>query len=108
MRISDWSSDVCSSDLVKRATASAPALKDPVCGMSVTEQSPHHLEHDGQSFYFCSMGCQAKFSADPAKYLSKKRPNEQHTEAAAPGMIYTCHMSSEEGRVGKESVSACS
>nr|WP_073110300.1 heavy metal translocating P-type ATPase [Pollutimonas bauzanensis] len=77
---------------VKRATASAPALKDPVCGMSVTEQSPHHVEHDGQSFYFCSTGCQAKFSADPAKYLSKKRPNAQHTEAAAPGTIYTCPM----------------
>ncbi|WP_245801397.1 heavy metal translocating P-type ATPase [Pollutimonas bauzanensis] len=60
--------------------------------MSVTEQSPHHVEHDGQSFYFCSTGCQAKFSADPAKYLSKKRPNAQHTEAAAPGTIYTCPM----------------
>lgn len=58
----------------------------------MTEQSPHHVEHDGQSFYFCSTGCQAKFSADPAKYLSKKRPNAQHTEAAAPGTIYTCPM----------------
>ncbi|WP_238665922.1 heavy metal translocating P-type ATPase [Paenalcaligenes niemegkensis] len=58
--------------------------------MSVTEQSPHHLEHDGQPFYFCSTGCQIKFSADPAKYL--KQPNGQHTEVAAQGTIYTCPM----------------
>ncbi|MCQ9617308.1 heavy metal translocating P-type ATPase [Paenalcaligenes niemegkensis] len=73
-----------------RDTKPASRLKDPVCGMSVTEQSPHHLEHDGQPFYFCSTGCQIKFSADPAKYL--KQPNGQHTEVAAQGTIYTCPM----------------
>ena len=25
-------------------------LRDPVCGMSVTEASPHHLEHRGKDF----------------------------------------------------------
>ncbi|WP_242500182.1 heavy metal translocating P-type ATPase [Nitrosomonas eutropha] len=60
--------------------------------MSVTEQSPHHLELDGQLFYFCSTGCQAKFSAGPAKYLSKSQSSEQSTQAAAPGTIYTCPM----------------
>nr|WP_321329989.1 heavy metal translocating P-type ATPase [Alcaligenes faecalis] len=63
-----------------------------MCGMSVTEQSPHHLEHDGQPFYFCSTSCQTKFSADPTKYLTKKQPNERHIEAVAPGTIYTCPM----------------
>jgi len=77
---------------VKQASASATVIKDPVCGMSVTEQSPHHLEHDGRSYYFCSTNCQTKFSADPAKYLSKKRASEQATQAAAPGTIYTCPM----------------
>ncbi|WP_199171803.1 heavy metal translocating P-type ATPase [Pollutimonas nitritireducens] len=67
-------------------------LKDPVCGMSVTEQSPHHLELDGQLFYFCSTGCQAKFSAGPAKYLSKSQLSKKPTQAAAPGTIYTCPM----------------
>ena len=76
----------------KQAAFSAPVLKDPVCGMSVTEQSPHRLEHDGQPFYFCSTGCQAKFSADPSKYLSKKQPNEQHPETAASDTTYTCPM----------------
>lgn len=69
----------------------APTLKDPVCGMSVTEQSPHHLEHDGEPVYFCSLSCQAKFSADPAKYAANL-PSERRSEAAAPGTIYTCPM----------------
>ena len=34
--------------------ATAAALKDPVCGMTVTEQSPHRAEHEGRPYYFCS------------------------------------------------------
>ncbi len=51
------------------ATAQPDVLKDPVCGMTVTPQSPHRHEHAGTSYYFCSTGCRTKFAADPAKYL---------------------------------------
>jgi Cu+-exporting ATPase len=34
----------------------------------------HKAEHAGQSFYFCSAGCKAKFEADPTKYLSNEAP----------------------------------
>ena len=44
-------------------------LKDPVCGMKVTDQSQHVLSHEGHQVYFCSAGCKAKFAANPAKYL---------------------------------------
>ena len=44
-------------------------LKDPVCGMTVTSQSPHVFEYEGQPVYFCSAGCKGKFAANPAKYL---------------------------------------
>ena len=43
-------------------------LKDPVCGMTVTPQSPHMLQHEGKPVYFCSAGCKGKFAANPAKY----------------------------------------
>ena len=46
------------------------SLKDPVCGMTVTEASPHFLQHAGTPFYFCSAGCKTKFASDPAKYLT--------------------------------------
>ena len=72
-------------------------LKDPVCGMTVTAQSPHVLQHDGEPVYFCSAGCKTKFLTDPAKYL---RPAGLVAVAAPPnlpetldeGVIYTCPM----------------
>ena len=36
------------------STADAATLTDPVCGMTVTKQSPHHAEHEGRPYYFCS------------------------------------------------------
>ena len=72
------------------ATAVEPGLKDPVCGMSVTPQSPHSLQHEGKPVYFCSAGCKAKFAADPAKYSTP--PEARAPEAAVPGTIYTCPM----------------
>ncbi|HVE90101.1 MAG TPA: heavy metal translocating P-type ATPase [Burkholderiaceae bacterium] len=67
------------------------ALKDPVCGMTVTQQSTHRSELEGRTFYFCSAGCKNKFAADPEKYLSKRE--DPSTTAGAPaGTIYTCPM----------------
>ena len=79
------------------------SLKDPVCGMTVTEQSQHSLQHTGMPFYFCSAGCKAKFAADPAKYLtsvSDALKGSTSTPAAASQgapqdavrVIYTCPM----------------
>ena len=72
------------------------ALKDPVCGMTVTEQSPHHTEHEGRPYYFCSAKCLAKFNADPGKYLqpvdAAAAAPTPPAAAAAPGTIYTCPM----------------
>jgi len=49
--------------------ASPKDLKDPVCGMTVTEQSEHKLTHEGRPYYFCSAKCQGKFAANPLQYL---------------------------------------
>ncbi len=69
-------------------------LKDPVCGMTVTEQSPHHLEHAGRPYYFCSAKCLGKFSAEPAKYLlpPQQPVPEAVAEVTKAGTIYTCPM----------------
>ena len=48
----------------------ASTLIDPVCGMTVKPDSPHHAKHAGTEFRFCSAGCRTKFIADPAKYLT--------------------------------------
>jgi Cu+-exporting ATPase len=70
-------------------------LKDPVCGMTVTESSPHHLEHAGRPYYFCSANCKAKFAAAPDKYVGSASPApvvQPAAPEAVPGTIYTCPM----------------
>lgn len=42
---------------------------DPVCGMTVSADSKHFAEHDGERFFFCSAGCPTKFLVDPKHYL---------------------------------------
>lgn len=70
--------------------ASPKDLKDPVCGMAVTEQSEHKLTHEGRPYYFCSAKCQGKFAANPLQYLVSTAPEDTASEPA--GTIYTCPM----------------
>ena len=76
--------------------ATAAVLKDPVCGMTVTAQSQHMLQHEGKPVYFCSAGCKAKFSADPARYSKAATAVGPHAtqspvaESVSAGSIYTC------------------
>ncbi|MEO7063996.1 MAG: heavy metal translocating P-type ATPase [Dokdonella sp.] len=83
--------------------ASASDSRDPVCGMRVDPATAkHQAEHAGQTYYFCSAGCRAKFVAEPSDYLENKPP------AAAPdGTIYTCPMHPEVQQVGPGSCPKC-
>lgn len=84
-------------------------LKDPVCGMNVTEHSPNSLQHEGKPVYFCSLGCKEKFEANPAKYKTMDsdipktssisvEPINQHA------IVYTCPMHPE---VRKNHLGSC-
>jgi Cu+-exporting ATPase len=83
----------------------AETVKDPVCGMSVDPaMAQHRADRAGETYFFCSAGCRAKFIADPAKYLAPDdvaHPGGHHHDAtpvAAPGgadVIYTCPMHSQ-------------
>ena len=78
------------------ASADTGVLKDPVCGMSVTAETPHRFEHLGQRYYFCSAKCRAQFAAEPDKYLTSIGVPVAAAATAAPvalpGTIYTCPM----------------
>lgn len=43
--------------------------KDPVCGMTVDEKSPHKSTYASKSYVFCSSSCKAKFDKDPGQYV---------------------------------------
>ncbi|WP_371133222.1 heavy metal translocating P-type ATPase [Hydrogenophaga sp.] len=68
------------------------ALKDPVCGMTVTEQSVHRSVHEGRTFYFCSAKCQGKFVVNPRQYLAIAPAPASEQAPAAAGTVYTCPM----------------
>ncbi len=77
---------------------------DPVCGMTVDPQrAAGAVEHRGQTYYFCSKGCAAKFEADPAKYLHPK--STQRPEIA--DVEYTCPMHPEVRQMGPGSCPKC-
>ncbi len=69
-------------------TEASPSSRDPVCGMTVTDQSPHRHEHEGRAYFFCSDRCRTKFAAEPLKYVAP-------TPAPAPSEVagvYVCPM----------------
>ncbi len=53
------------------------SIKDPVCGMVVTEASEHHTEHEAKNHYFCSAGCLNAFLASPEQYLTQQKHEEK-------------------------------
>lgn len=80
---------------------------DPVCGMSVDPNTAKHkADHAGGTYYFCSTGCQAKFIADPSKFLNKDQIHAT-AEPVPEGTIYTCPMHPEIRQVGPDSCPIC-
>ncbi|MGH8183874.1 MAG: heavy metal translocating P-type ATPase [Rhodanobacteraceae bacterium] len=77
---------------------------DPVCGMRVATTSHRHADHHGVRHWFCSDGCQRKFTAEPGRYLADATTahagrSREHTPAPE-GTIYTCPMHPEVRQIG--------
>lgn len=57
------------------------ALRDPVCGMSVTAATAKSAVYNDRTYYFCSSTCREKFEAAPAQYSSSPGtagPSKEH------------------------------
>lgn len=58
---------------------------DPVCKMEVeVETAQFKSVHAGETYYFCSPGCQKSFEQDPHKYLPERHHHE-HDEHGHEG-----------------------
>jgi Cu+-exporting ATPase len=68
-------------------------------------KTPHHAEHTGATYHFCSSGCRTKFVADPAKYIHPKPA--LRAEPVPPGTIYTCPMHPQIRQPGPGSCPIC-
>ena len=91
--------------LDRDSQADAATVTDPVCGMTVDPATtPHHGEHAGHAYHFCSAGCRSKFIADPATYMDgKPRPEPE----ATPGAMWTCPMHPEIRQEGPGTCPIC-
>lgn len=63
--------------------------KDPVCDMNVNEEEAHAkgliADHNGQTFYFCSRGCQQDFEQDPVSFINPQASKQDLLEEDAKG-----------------------
>ncbi len=96
-------------------------LKDVVCGMDVTRESPYKEVYEGQAYYFCSQSCEDKFHADPVQYSEVKEEcsscqplftekvhhHDTHTTSDNTEAMYTCPMHPEIQQIGPGSCPKC-
>jgi Cu+-exporting ATPase len=79
---------------------------DPVCGMSVGADSPHHAVHNGREYRFCSARCREKFEADPSKYAEPPPPSPPRSTTTEK-TEWTCPMHPEIVRDARGSCPIC-
>jgi Cu+-exporting ATPase len=77
---------------VENVTETVVAEIDPVCGMKVSPQkAAGSVHHAGRTWYFCGLGCKAKFEANPTKYDGSV-PTPVAAPPAPVANQYTCPM----------------
>jgi Cu+-exporting ATPase len=84
----------------------AAGVLDPVCGMTIDPaDAAGHVEHRGQTYYFCHQSCVDAFRADPERFLGGEgRPPAPAADAARE---YTCPMDPEVRQLGPGSCPKC-
>jgi Cu+-exporting ATPase len=66
------------SNRTKGENQMATTVKDPVCGMDIhPDTAAGTSEYEGQTYYFCSLGCKKSFDKEPEKYIGRSE-HEQH------------------------------
>jgi Cu+-exporting ATPase len=96
---------------------------DPVCGMKIApEKAAGSYEYKGETYYFCSKSCLAKFQANPENFLKPKHDSQPsdhahhaHKPAAAAiekpenskNVEYTCPMHPEIVQIGPGNCPIC-
>lgn len=70
---------------------------DPVCGMTVAEDSPHVYEHQAVRYLFCCSGCLKKFSANPEAYLTSEKAPSACCSKPKVDLAEACSQAKEEG-----------
>jgi Cu+-exporting ATPase len=66
--------------------------QDPVCGMTVDPKlAAGSFDHNGHTYFFCSLGCREKFQADPNRFIQSSSATSTDTRNPQKSE-YTCPM----------------
>jgi Cu+-exporting ATPase len=82
---------------------------DPVCGMSIRpEDSVGHVQHLGQTYYFCSDSCLEQFRQEPDRFVQGRGARESSPPPAdAHAREYTCPMDPDVRQMGPGACPKC-
>lgn len=58
--------------------------RDPVCGMTVDEDSPNRSLHEGRTWVFCHPACKTKFDKEPGRYAATAAEDVRRDEGTKP------------------------
>src|SRR3546814_13492519 len=111
MRISDWSSDVCSSDLWLEGGGTSHDRSSKVTVIEVPPQvaDPRLLAPDRQEREKCQKTCPDRTNPVDAPLLASRLGASKERDSTGENSITFSFLArSEERRVGKECVSTCS
>src|SRR5688572_5312777 len=85
-------------------TAAPAEVLDPVCGMTISpDDAVGHVEHQGQTYHFCSQSCLDQFRANPNAFLDERPAST----AADMEREYTCPMDPEVRQRGPGACPKC-
>lgn len=91
--------------------ARASEDRDPVCGMTVSADSPLRQTHEGATYLFCNPSCLEKFRANPRRYIGNQpKPGAGHsccTVEPTEGLTYSCPMHPEVTQTGPGACPKC-
>ena len=87
------------------AVRSDTEVVDPVCGMTISPaDAVGQVNHQGQTYYFCSESCLNQFRANPSRFLGATKATPTSTTAEAE---YTCPMHPEVRQKGPGACPKC-
>ncbi|MCO6512025.1 MAG: heavy metal translocating P-type ATPase [Aridibacter famidurans] len=94
--------------LTRKKTEEPEIHRDPVCGMFVTpESAAAKFEYEGETYYFCAVGCKQRFETDPEKFLDPGSEPDTSAMEGGDEAEYTCPMHPEVVQVGPGSCPKC-
>jgi Cu+-exporting ATPase len=88
-------------------TIPAQQVVDPVCGMTIDPaDAVGRVDHEGQTYYFCSQSCLDRFRAEPLTFLKPQAVVEERGKRL-DDVDYTCPMDPEIRQKGPGACPKC-